>query len=101
LIQRKAGFAGFASFSSFYPGDSRRNQDTERGRMPYRVNVDLPASAHHLPGHAPNIYREACSNACAAHASETGRERRVQTNAWAAVKRCCVKERDMWVERRA
>jgi cation transport regulator len=70
--------------------------------MPYRVNADLPASVHHhLPEHARDIYREAFNNAWAAHTGEADRERRAHMIAWAAVKRCYVKDDGMWVERRA
>jgi cation transport regulator len=66
--------------------------------MPYAVNSELPAAVRcHLPGHAQDIYRAAFNRTYAAHAGETDRERRAHVIAWAAVKRCYVKQGDRWV----
>ncbi|HZQ14661.1 MAG TPA: ChaB family protein [Pseudolabrys sp.] len=68
--------------------------------MPYRLNIDLPASVRaHLPDHAQDIYREAFNHAFAAHAGETDREQRAHRIAWAAVKRSYEKAGAMWVPR--
>jgi len=43
--------------------------------MPYRTNIDLPASVRdHLPPHAQDIYRAAFNHAFAAHAGEIRQE---------------------------
>ena len=43
--------------------------------MPYRINIDLPASVRdHLPSHAQDIYRAAFNHAFAAHAGEIRQE---------------------------
>jgi len=66
--------------------------------MPYRVNVDLPASVRkHLPEDAQDIYREAFNHAYAAHAGESDRDNRAHMIAWSAVKRSYVKADDVWV----
>lgn len=68
--------------------------------MPYRENVDLPASVRqHLPTHAQDIYREAFNHAFAAHAGDPRQEEASHRIAWAAVKRSYVKVRDAWVSR--
>ena len=68
--------------------------------MPYSENAELPpAVRYHLPDHAQSIYREAFNHAYAAHAAEADCERRAHMIAWAAVKRCYVKQGDTWVER--
>jgi cation transport regulator len=69
--------------------------------MPYRNNLDLPASVrHHLPPHAQDIYRETFNHAYGAHAGEIDREQRSHMSAWAAVKRSYVKADDReWVPR--
>ena len=66
--------------------------------MPYRVNHELPAPVRsHLPEHAQDIYREAFNHAYAAHAGDANREQRARMIAWAAVKRCYVKDGEDWV----
>jgi cation transport regulator len=68
--------------------------------MPYRTNVDLPASVrNHLPVHAQDIYREAFNHAFAAHAGDTRQEEIGHRVAWAAVTRSYVKMGDQWVPR--
>jgi len=69
--------------------------------MPYRNNLDLPASVrNHLPPHAQDIYREVFNHAYGAHAGEIDREQRAHMIAWAAVKRSYVKADDReWVPR--
>jgi len=68
--------------------------------MPYRANVDLPASVRsHLPEHAQDIYRAAFNNAFAAHIDDPRREEIAHRIAWAAVKRSYVKIEDRWVAR--
>ncbi|HXD44750.1 MAG TPA: ChaB family protein [Pseudolabrys sp.] len=69
--------------------------------MPYRHNLDLPASVQsHLPSHAQDIYREAFNHAYAAHAGEADREQRAHMIAWAAVKRSYLKADDReWAPR--
>ena len=53
--------------------------------MPYRTNVDLPASVRgHLPDHAQDIYREAFNHALQEYNNDEERAFRV---AWAAVER--------------
>jgi cation transport regulator len=68
--------------------------------MPYVTNEKLPPSVRiHLPEHAQDIYREAFNHAYAAHAGEIDREPRSHMIAWAAVKRCYVKDGSEWVPR--
>ncbi|HZC54883.1 MAG TPA: ChaB family protein [Xanthobacteraceae bacterium] len=68
--------------------------------MPYRTNLDLPASVStNLPDHAQDIYREAFNHAFAAHAGEGRQEEAAHRIAWAAVKRAYVKVGDHWVAR--
>jgi len=68
--------------------------------MPYRANVDLPASVRsHLPEHAQDTYRAAFNNAFAAHIDDPRREEIAHRIAWAAVKRSYVKIEDRWVAR--
>ncbi len=70
--------------------------------MPYRSNIDLPASVRdHLPAHAQDIYREAFNHAFGAHAGEADREQRAHMIAWSAVKRSYVKAGADWVPRDA
>jgi cation transport regulator len=43
--------------------------------MPYRTNIDLPASVRdHLPPHAQDIYRAVFNHAFAAHADDVRQE---------------------------
>lgn len=66
--------------------------------MPYRANIDLPASVRdHLPPHAQDIYRAAFNHAFAAHAGDTRQEEIAHRTAWSAVKRSYVKDGDRWV----
>jgi cation transport regulator len=66
--------------------------------MPYRTNVDLPASVrNHLPDHAQDIYRAAFNHAYAAHQGDVRQEEAAHRIAWAAVKRTYVKSGDSWV----
>ena len=66
--------------------------------MPYRTNIDLPASVRdHLPPHAQDIYRAAFNHAFAAHAGDIRQEEAAHRIAWAAVKRSYVKDGDHWV----
>jgi len=66
--------------------------------MPYRTNVDLPASVRsHLPEHAQDIYRAAFNNAFAAHIGDPRRDEIAHRIAWAAVKRSYVKIGDRWI----
>lgn len=66
--------------------------------MPYRTNHELPPTVRsHLPADAQDIYREAFNNAYREHAGEQDRERPSHMIAWAAVKRCYVREGDEWV----
>ena len=66
--------------------------------MPYRTNIDLPASVRdHLPPHAQDIYRAAFNHAFAAHAGDVRQEEIAHRTAWAAVKRFYVKDGDRWV----
>lgn len=68
--------------------------------MPYRTNVDLPASVRsHLPEHAQDIYRAAFNNAFAAHIHDPRRDEIAHRIAWAAVKHSYVKIGDRWVAR--
>jgi cation transport regulator len=68
--------------------------------MPYRTNVDLPASVRsHLPEHAQDIYRAAFNNAFAAHIDDPRRDEIAHRIAWAAVKRSYIKIGDRWVAR--
>ena len=68
--------------------------------MPYRSNVDLPASVrNHLPQHAQDIYREAFNHAFAAHEGDARQEEIAHRIGWAAVKRSYVKIGDQWVSR--
>jgi cation transport regulator len=68
--------------------------------MPYRSNVDLPASVrNHLPDHAQDIYREAFNHAFATHAGDGRQEEIAHRIAWAAVKRSYVKIGNRWVSR--
>ena len=68
--------------------------------MPYRTNVDLPASVRsHLPEHAQDIYRAAFNNAFAAHIDDPRRDEIAHRIAWAAVKHSYVKIGDRWVAR--
>jgi cation transport regulator len=68
--------------------------------MPYRANVDLPASVRsHLPEHAQDIYRAAFNNAFAAHIDDSRRDEIAHRIAWAAVKRSYVKIGDRWIAR--
>ena len=68
--------------------------------MPYRVNVDLPASVRdHLPAHAQDIFREAFNAAYAAHEDDPRREEAAFRIAWAAVKRAYEKVGGTWVAR--
>jgi cation transport regulator len=68
--------------------------------MPYRTNVDLPASVRsHLPEHAQDIYRAAFNNAFAAHIDDPRRDEIAHRIAWAAVKRSYVKIGDRWIAR--
>ncbi|MDE2376943.1 ChaB family protein [Bradyrhizobium sp.] len=68
--------------------------------MPYRSNVDLPASVRNrLPDHAQDIYREAFNHAFAAHAGDPRQEEIAHRVAWAAVKRSYVKLGDRWAPR--
>jgi cation transport regulator len=70
--------------------------------MPYRSNVDLPASVrNHLPDHAQDIYREAFNHAFAAHEGDSRQEEIAHRVAWAAVKRSYVKFGDQWISRTA
>jgi cation transport regulator len=67
--------------------------------MPYRTNVDLPASVRsHLPEHAQDIYRAAFNNALL-RTSTIRAGTRLHRIAWAAVKRSYVKIEDRWVAR--
>jgi cation transport regulator len=68
--------------------------------MPYRENLDLPASVrNHLPSHAQDIYREAFNHAFAAHAGDPRQEEASHRIAWAAVKRSFVKVGNTWARR--
>jgi cation transport regulator len=68
--------------------------------MPYRENMDLPASVRqHLPSRAQDIYREAFNHAFAAHAGDPRQEEASHRIAWAAVKRSYVKVENAWVPR--
>lgn len=68
--------------------------------MPYRTIADLPFSVRqYLPEPAQVIYREAFDRAYAAHAGEADREQCSRVIAWAAVKRCYVKDGERWVPR--
>lgn len=68
--------------------------------MPYRDNLELPASVrNHLPEHAQDIYREAFNHAFEAHRGDPRQEEAAHRIAWAAVKRRYVKELGEWVER--
>lgn len=66
--------------------------------MPYRTNIDLPASVRdHLPPHAQDIYRAAFNHAFAAHAGDVRQEEIAHRTAWVAVKRSYVKDGDHWI----
>jgi cation transport regulator len=66
--------------------------------MPYRTNIDLPASVRdHLPSHAQDIYRAAFNHAFAAHVGDIRQEEIAHRTAWAAVKRSYIKNGDRWV----
>jgi cation transport regulator len=66
--------------------------------MPYRTNVDLPASVRdHLPPHGQDIYRSAFDHAFAAHTRDIRQEEIARRTAWSAVKRPYVKDGDRWV----
>ena len=68
--------------------------------MPYVRNIDLPpAIRSRLPEHAQDIYREAFNHAFAAHTGDPRQEEAAHRIAWAAVKRCYLKEGGMWVPR--
>jgi len=68
--------------------------------MPYRTNLDLPASVSaYLPPHAQDIYREAFNHAFAAHAGEARQEEAAHRIAWAAVKRSYTKAGSSWIRR--
>ncbi|MDQ0504641.1 ChaB family protein [Xanthobacter agilis] len=66
--------------------------------MPYHSNDDLPPAVRmHLPEHACDIYRAAFNAAFAAHMDDPRREEAAHRIAWAAVKRCYVKDGAHWV----
>jgi cation transport regulator len=66
--------------------------------MPYRTNIDLPASVcDHLPPHAQDVYRAAFNHAFAAPADDLRQEEIAHRTAWAAVKWSYVKNGDRWV----
>ncbi|WP_233837824.1 ChaB family protein [Paraburkholderia sp. ZP32-5] len=68
--------------------------------MPYVSNDDLPASVRdHLPWHAQDIYRAAFNAAYREYAAGARHEEIAHRVAWAAVKRCYVKDGDEWIER--
>ncbi|CAN7795576.1 ChaB family protein [Caballeronia sp. LjRoot34] len=68
--------------------------------MPYRFDVDLPASVRgHLPLHGQDIYRGAFNHAYAAHAGDPHQEEIAHRIAWAAVKRFYIKDREVWIQR--
>ena len=64
--------------------------------MPYRTNIDLPASVcDHLPPHAQDVYRAAFNSIMPSlplRMTEIAHR-----TAWAAVKRSYVKNGDRWV----
>ena len=61
--------------------------------MPYRSNIDLPASVRdHLPPHAQDIYRAAFNHAFTGRGGDVRQEEIAHRTAWAAVKRSYVKE---------
>jgi cation transport regulator len=69
--------------------------------MPYFSIADLPTSVrHHLPQHAQEIYRAAFNAAYEEYAADTRHEEIAHRVAWAAVKRCYVKDGNEWIERR-
>lgn len=68
--------------------------------MPYLSNAELPASVRdHLPLHAQDIYRAAFNAAYEEYAADARHEEIAHRVAWAAVKRCYVKDGNEWIER--
>ncbi|MFP4896286.1 ChaB family protein [Paraburkholderia sp. EG304] len=69
--------------------------------MPYFSNADLPIPVrHHLPQRAQDIYRAAFNAAYEEYAVDARHEEIAHRVAWAAVKRCYVKDGNEWIERR-
>ncbi|RZF24539.1 cation transporter [Paraburkholderia sp. UYCP14C] len=69
--------------------------------MPDFSNADLPASVrHHLPQRAQEMYRAAFNAAYKGYAADARHEEIAHRVAWAAVKRCYVKDGNEWIERR-
>ncbi|WP_233853657.1 ChaB family protein [Paraburkholderia sp. HD33-4] len=68
--------------------------------MPYSSNADLPASVRdNLPRHAQDIYRAAFNAAYEEYATDPDHEAIAHRVAWAAVKRCYMKDGNDWIER--
>jgi cation transport regulator len=68
--------------------------------MPYPTNEDLPPPIRHvLPPHAQDIWRSAFNSAWRSLGPGED-EAKCHRIAWAAVKRCYVKEGEVWMPRR-